>query len=169
MFWGTNNSQTICRTAATVRVEEKYLILTHKLEWKWKLVAQSCLALCDPLDCSPPGSSVCGILQARILEWVAISYSRGSSWPRERTQVCCVSCTGGQVVCHYCHLGSPLGPSTLVQLLSNTDGELLDWRRATMCGERDLPGSSEQSTPAQYLPSDILPLGCFWVPSFIIN
>ena len=43
------------------------------------LVAQSCLTLCDRMDCSPPGSSVCGIFQTRILEWVAISYSRGSS------------------------------------------------------------------------------------------
>ena len=39
-------------------------------------VAQSCLTLCDPVDCSPPGSSVCGILQARILEWVAIPFSK---------------------------------------------------------------------------------------------
>ena len=50
-------------------------------------VAQSCPTLCDPVDCSPPGSSVHGILQARILEWVAISFSRGSSRPRDRTQV----------------------------------------------------------------------------------
>ena len=42
-------------------------------------VTQSCPTLCDPVDCSPPGSSVHGILQARILEWVAISFSRGSS------------------------------------------------------------------------------------------
>ena len=49
-------------------------------------VAQSCPTLCDPADCSPPGSSVHGILQARILEWVAISFSRGSSQPRSRTQ-----------------------------------------------------------------------------------
>ena len=40
------------------------------------LVTQSCLTLCDPMDCSPPGSSVPGILQARVLEWVAISFSR---------------------------------------------------------------------------------------------
>ena len=46
------------------------------------LVAQSCLILCDPTDCSPPGSSVHGISQARILEWVAISFPRGSSPPR---------------------------------------------------------------------------------------
>ena len=50
-------------------------------------VAQSCPTLCDPMDCSPPGSSIHGILQARILEWVAISFSRGSSRPRDRTQV----------------------------------------------------------------------------------
>ena len=50
-------------------------------------VAQSCPTLCDPVDCSPPGSSVHGILQARVLEWVAISFSRGSSRPRDRTQV----------------------------------------------------------------------------------
>ena len=51
------------------------------------LVAQPCPTLCDPMDCSPPGSSVHGILQARILEWVAMPSSRGSSQPRDRTQV----------------------------------------------------------------------------------
>ena len=51
------------------------------------LVSQSCPALCDPMDCSLPGSSVRGILQAKILEWVAISFSRGSSQPRDRTWV----------------------------------------------------------------------------------
>ena len=50
-------------------------------------VAQSCPTLCDPMDCSPPGSSVHGIFQAWILEWVAVSFSRGSSWPRDRTRV----------------------------------------------------------------------------------
>ena len=48
-------------------------------------VAQSCLTVCDPMD--PPGSSVHGILQARILEWVAISFSKGSFQPKDRTQV----------------------------------------------------------------------------------
>ena len=50
-------------------------------------VAQSCPTLCDPMDCSLPGSSIHGIFQARVLEWVAISFSRGSSWPRNRTRV----------------------------------------------------------------------------------
>ena len=51
------------------------------------LVAQSCLTFYDPMDCSSPGSSVRGILQARRLEWVAIPFSRGSSWPRGRTHI----------------------------------------------------------------------------------
>ena len=46
-----------------------------------------CPTLCDPTDCSPPGSSLHGFLQARILEWVAIPFSRGSSWPRDGTRV----------------------------------------------------------------------------------
>ena len=53
-------------------------------------VTQSCPTLCDLVDCSLPGSSVHEILQARILEWVAISFSRGSSRPRGRTQVSCI-------------------------------------------------------------------------------
>ena len=51
------------------------------------LVAKSYLTLCDPMDCSPSNSSVHGILQARILEWVAISFSRKSSCPRDQTWV----------------------------------------------------------------------------------
>ena len=51
------------------------------------LTAQSCLTLCNPMNYSPPGSSVHGILQARILEWVAIPFSRGSSWSRDWPQV----------------------------------------------------------------------------------
>ena len=50
-------------------------------------VAQSCPTLCDPMDCSLSGSSVHGIFQARVLEWIAISFPRGSSRPRNRTQV----------------------------------------------------------------------------------
>jgi len=50
-------------------------------------VAQSCPTPCNPMDCSPPGSSVHGILQARTVEWVAIPFSRGLFWPRDRTWV----------------------------------------------------------------------------------
>ena len=65
------------------------------------LSPQSSPALCDPVDCSPPGSSIQGILQARKLEWVAIPFSRGSSPPRDRT---CIS----YVLYHFHHLGSLL-------------------------------------------------------------
>ena len=53
----------------------------------------------------PPGSSVHGILLARILEWVAISSSRGSFWPRDQTHVSCGSCIGRQILYHWCSLG----------------------------------------------------------------
>ena len=54
-------------------------------------VAQSCLTLCDPMDCSPPSSSLYGILQARILAWTVILFSRVSSWPRGQTYVSCIT------------------------------------------------------------------------------
>ena len=57
---------------------------------------QSCLTLCDPIDYSPPGSSVHGILQARTLEWLTMPSSRGTSQPRDRTQISCVSCIAGR-------------------------------------------------------------------------
>ena len=56
---------------------------------------QSCVTLCDPVDCSPSGFSVHGILQARILQWVAMTSSRGSSWPRDWTCVSCDSSIAG--------------------------------------------------------------------------
>ena len=59
---------------------------------KYRCSARLCLTLCDPMDCSLPGFSVHGIPQARILEWFAISYSRGSSRPRDQT---CISCIAG--------------------------------------------------------------------------
>ena len=59
---------------------------------------QSCPALCNRMDCSSPGSFVHGFLQTRILEWVAMPSSRGSSQPRDRTFVSCVSCIGRWVL-----------------------------------------------------------------------
>ena len=63
--------------------------------------AQLCLTLCDPMDCSLPGSSVHGIFQGRILERVAISFSRGSSQPRDRIHVSCISCIGRLILYHW--------------------------------------------------------------------
>ena len=84
-----------------------YLILpSNPARYVCVLVAQSCPTLWDSMDCSPPGSSVYGILLARVLEWVAISSSRGSSQPRDQTHVYCVSCIGRQIHYHLSHQGS---------------------------------------------------------------
>ena len=56
----------------------------------YSLIATSCPILFDPMDCSPPGSSVHGISQIRLLQWVAIPFSRGSSWSRDRTWASCI-------------------------------------------------------------------------------
>ena len=100
------------------------------------LAAQLCPTLCDPMTAAPPGSTVHEIFQARILEWVAISFSRGSSWPRDQPLV---SCTAGRFFTDWatreanatykvCHDISPalsdlvhsvwysLGPSVLLQM-----------------------------------------------------
>ena len=71
----------LCVSLCEICCDEK---INHYVESE---VAWSCPTLCDPMDCSLPGSSLHGILQARVLEWVAISFSRGSSWPRDRTWV----------------------------------------------------------------------------------
>ena len=72
--------------------------------WLFKLKSVcvcSVASLCQYVDCSPPVSSVHRIFQARILEWVEISYSRRSSQPRHQTRVSCVSCTGRRILYHY--------------------------------------------------------------------
>ena len=70
-----------------------WITVTEIRKWmkKSQSVSQLCLTPCDLMDCSPPGSSVHGILQARILEWVAIPFSRGYSWPKDQTQVFCIA------------------------------------------------------------------------------
>ena len=67
--------------------------------------AQLCLTLCDPMDCSLPGSSVHGIIPARILEWVAISFSKGSSQHRDWTHVSWGSCFGRWILNHWATRG----------------------------------------------------------------
>ena len=83
-------------------------LFEYRIHWwflpvSMDMFVQSCPTLCDPMDYSLPGSSVYGIFQARILEWVAISLSRGSSQSRDWTQV---SCTAGRLY-HLSHQGSP--------------------------------------------------------------
>ena len=83
---------------------------TSKIFLSISLCAQSlqlCPNLCDPMDCSSLGSSVHGILQARILKWVAMPLSRESSRPRDRTWFSYVSCIGKWVLYRSRHLGNP--------------------------------------------------------------
>ena len=71
-----------------------------------------------PMDCRPPGSSLHGIFQARILEWVAISFSKGSSQPRDQTYI---SCIGRQILLPLSHLGSPVHVYVCTQILLQND------------------------------------------------
>ena len=68
-----------------------FFLVTNIRKGKERKVAQLCPTLCAPVDCSLPGSSVHGISQARILEWVAIFFSQGSSWPRDWTYISCIA------------------------------------------------------------------------------
>ena len=85
--------------------KDKYHMLSFICVCVHAKLLQSCL--CVTLCTSLPGSSDHRILQARILEWVAISSSKRSSWPRDQTCVLYISCIGRQILYHWCHLGSP--------------------------------------------------------------
>ena len=85
LFLSNSNGRPFSATLCFQK-KSKELIL-HKCS-----VTKLCPTLCNPVDCSPPGSSVLGISQARILEWIAISFSRVSSWLKDRI---CISCIAG--------------------------------------------------------------------------
>ena len=86
--WSGNGSCPTRRQRSSCRHSQQLLSTLALYGWKVNVLAtQSCPTLSDYTDCSPPGSSVHGIRQVRILEWVAIPFSRGSSWPREWTWV----------------------------------------------------------------------------------
>ena len=97
-----------------------YAAHSSKLMTTYAKSFQSRVTLGDPMDCSPPGSSVHGFLQARILEWVAVPSSRGSSWSRDRTRISYVSCIGRWILL-------PLAPPGLPLWLSW-------WRIRLQCG-----------------------------------
>ena len=80
-----------CRTMLELSRREAFITVLSRF---------SHVRLCDPRDCSPPSSSVHGILQARILEWVALPSSRGSSPPRDQTRISYVPCIARQVLYH---------------------------------------------------------------------
>ena len=80
----------VCTHTHTHTHTQTYTVVTYKCESESD-VAQSCPTLCDPMDCNLPGFSIHGIFQARVLECIAISFSRGSSRPRNRTWVSCIA------------------------------------------------------------------------------
>ena len=98
-----SQAKEITSSWSQIQVSALLVIPGYKSVWEQLLClhyvrAQMHLTLCHLMDCSPPGSSVHGILQARILEWVAISSSRGSFQPQDQTHV---SCIGKQVLYHH--------------------------------------------------------------------
>ena len=88
--WATREAYTVCKIPFTQLLCAQHWILYMTLRVCCAKSLQSCPTLCNPVDCSLPGFSIHGILQARILEWVTISFFRWSLWPRDRTQVSCI-------------------------------------------------------------------------------
>ena len=85
------------------------------------LVAQLCPTFCNTMDSSP---AVHGIFQARILEWVVIPFSRGSSQPRDWTHISCVSCTGGWILYHWAPWGAPPCETEILNIRNELDFSL---------------------------------------------
>ena len=109
--WVTRQPQSRPAVLGTSFQQPEQHCLWTKLDPAWVCVCvcmQSCLTLCIPMDCSPPGSSLPGIFQARILKQVAISYSTGSFSCKARTRGTCDSCIGRQILYRWAgHPGSP--------------------------------------------------------------
>ena len=122
-------------------------------------VSQPGPSLCNPMDYSPPGSSVHGILQARILEWVAIIFSRGPSWPRNQTQVSCNagrfftdisgypwSSAGKESTCNVGDLGSIPG-------LGRSPGEMNGYSLQCSCLENPMDRGAWETTVQAFEPA----------------
>ena len=118
-----------------------FLNLCEAIYVKWSCSAVSCPTLCEPRDCSLPGSSIHGIFQARVLEWVAISFSRGFSQLRYRTQV---SHIAGKTLYCLSHQGSPM---CFYVLFNFEKGILISWKNMA----KKVPLNSIQTTVLQSL------------------
>ena len=130
---------------------------------------QSCSTLCDPMDCSPPGSSVHEIFQARILEWVVIPFSRGSSRPGDRTRISLSSALAG-VPGPLAPPGKPnmcTYPKTYPQTSSILLAQLLPEHRLPACSDKQYEAPDSGSWPnrpdSQHLPLCALPATILWL------
>ena len=119
-----------------------YLLQVYSLCVHAKLL-QSSLTLFDPMDCSPPGSSVHGILQARILEWVAMPSSRGSSQPRNQNFISCDSCIAGG----FFTTEPPGKPISSVQLSCSVMSDSLQPHGQALPCQSPAPGACSNSCP----------------------
>ena len=90
----------VCLSIVKISICQFYICYLHIHNVHAKLL-QSYPTLCYPMNCSPPGSSVHGIVQVKILEWVAMTFSRGSSLSRDQTWISWISCIGRQVLYLY--------------------------------------------------------------------
>ena len=90
--WWWTGKPSVLQSIGSLRVGHDWVIELNWTEYMYAAAKslQSCLTLCNPLNSSPPGSPVPGILQARILDWFTISFSRGSSWARNQFPVSCI-------------------------------------------------------------------------------
>ena len=124
LWIGECNSLDVKSSFRSRQTSEMSVLLVVDLGRWMCSVAQSCPTLCDPKNCSPPGSSVHGIVQARILEWIAIPFSRGSSSPRDWTWVSCI--TAGRFWCyHLSRQESPIWGNLLYRLQVLQDDSIL--------------------------------------------
>ena len=114
------------------------------------LVTQSCLTLCNLLDYSPPGSSVHWILQTRILEWVATSFYRGASWPRDQTQI---SCIAGRFFTVWATRAALPGR---LQSTDSVSAEAHPQKTGNMCHLQDGAKTGIMKRYILFLPSDII-------------
>ena len=100
-FYGEKASPAPRQILSKLEVEIIFIYSSQFNNFLYTQSLQLCLTLCDPMDCSPPNSPVHGILQARILEWIAIPSSRVSSWLRDWTHISWVSCIAGGFFTHW--------------------------------------------------------------------
>ena len=127
----------VCETlsARMLIKEREYLGVAWRITCSCGIVClcakslQLCPTLWDPMDCSPPGSSVRGVLQARILKWVAIPFSRGSSWSRDWTCISCGFCIVGRFF-----TAEPLGYHTTQQLMGGSQVVSCGYRMQSAVG-----------------------------------
>ena len=126
--WGPQWCRDLSRSpsqSGVIRIQTQHWALTTTLPWWWCLVSKSYLTLLNSVDSSPPGSSVHGIPQAKILEWVAISFSRGSSWSRDQTLI---SWIGRQILYHWATWEAPLGTCITHLIARNHDNfKIFTW------------------------------------------